>query len=262
MGEGLAEYAYTELGSRSIGIISIKNDNNTAAIIDGLGDGIKELAGKRSRAIRSESAITGTDEEIEEALKDLRKNNCSVCFVSLGTERMDAFFTKVEELKMTDITFLGPRSWGEADFVTMMQKHPAVKVVFPYASVISGNDDASSAQTEEAERFRIEYENRYGSDDIPTDNAALGYDSYLLLINAIHNAKSLEGWAIRDALLDMTDLRCVTGVFSFDSMGNVVRTVNLSTIKDDQVVTEYVTNKEAEAKELDDLETIQTTEDN
>ena len=175
---------------------------------------------------------------------------------------MDKLFSKVEELNLTDITFLGNRSWGSKDFVAMMGNHPDIKVVFPYSSVMVGDSSSTDNLTEEAQRFQIEYASKYGSDDIPTDSAALGYDSYLILINAIHNAKSLDGTAIRDAMLDLKDLKGVTGVFSFDSNGNVVRTVNLSTIKDGMVVSEYVTMSEAEAKDLEDIESTQNTEDN
>jgi branched-chain amino acid transport system substrate-binding protein len=127
-------------------------------------------------------------------------------------------------------------------------------------SVISGTAQSSDKQTEEAQRFQIEYESRYGADDMPTESAALGYDSYLILINAIHNAKSQEGPAIRQAMLDLRNLKGATGVFNFDERGNVVRTVNLSTISDDMVVSEYITKSEAEAKELENVEANQEAE--
>lgn len=262
MGEGLAEYAYRELKSRRIGVISIKNDSNTASIIDGFGDKIKSMAGKKKRAIKLTTEISPTEEEMKTALDELRKSRCDVCFVSLGTEAMDMFFTFAEEKGMTGITYLGTRNWGNYDFVQMMKKHKDIKVVFPYASVMTGTDSGSDNLTEEAERFQIEYQNRYGNEDIPSDYAALGYDAYLLVVNAIHNAKSTEGKAIRSAMLDLKDLKGVTGVFSFDEMGNVVRTVNLSTIKDDTVISEYVTKSEAEAKALEDIESTQNAEGN
>jgi branched-chain amino acid transport system substrate-binding protein len=120
--------------------------------------------------------------------------------------------------------------------------------------VLSGTNSTSDAQTEEAQRFQIEYNSRYGDDDIPTEYAALGYDSYLILINAIHNAKSLEGNDIRAAVRGFKELKCSTGTFTFDDRGNVVRSVNLSTIKDGKAVSEYVTAKETEAKSLSELE--------
>lgn len=261
MGEGLAEYAYRELGSRGIGIISLKNDSSTASVIDGFEDKIKHLAKRKSNAITATTEIASTSEEdMKAALESIREVNCDVCFVSLGTEAMDSFFTLAESMGLKNVTFLGTRSWGKSDFVSMMEKHPDIKVVFPYVSVIDSKNTSENL-TEEAQRFQIQYQNRYGSDNTPTEYAALGYDSYLLLINAIHMAKSQEGEDIRDAILGIKDLQGVTGVFSFDDKGNVVRTVNLSTIREGSVVSEYVTRSEAEAKELEELEQV-TTENN
>jgi branched-chain amino acid transport system substrate-binding protein len=120
--------------------------------------------------------------------------------------------------------------------------------------VLSKTGDIDDSQSEEGQKFRIEYANRYGDADIPTDNAALGYDSYLLLINAIHNAKSLEGPAIREAIWNFEGLKCATGTFSFDKTGNVVRSVTLATIRDGKAVLEYTTDSEAEAKRLEQIE--------
>ena len=260
MGEGLAEYAYRQLGSSNIDIVSLKNDSSTAALIDGFDEKIRFYTRyEYSDPINSRIEISQDEEEMKDAINKIASDKCDVCFVSLGTGMMDTFFTMAEEKKLTDVTFIGPRSWGMSDFTEMMKKHTDIKIVFPYASVISGSSEASDALTEEADRFQLEYEARYGSDDVPTEDAALGYDSYLILINAIHNAKSTEGKDIRAAIADLKDLRGATGVFSFDDRGNVVRTVNLSTIKDGKVVSEYVTRSEAEAQKLEDVEETQET---
>ena len=261
MGEGLAEYAYKKMESRDISLISLRNDSSTAALIDGFKHKIRKYTKKKKlKVIKDDISISQDENEISDALDRIRQNGSTVCFVSLGTETMDTLFRMAEEKGLTDVTFLGPRSWGNSDFVQMMNKHPDIKVVFPYMSVISGSSQASDAQTEEAQRFQLEYESRYGYDDIPTEDAALGYDSYLLLINAIHNAKSTEGKDIRKAMLELKELRGATGVFSFDERGNVVRTVNLSTITDGVVLSEYVTKSEAEAAKLSDVEDTQIDE--
>lgn len=256
MGEGLAEYAHEELESDKIGIISLRNDTGTAAMIEGFEDKIKELAGKRSKKIVLNEEISVSDEEIEKALDKIGFRSVDACFVSLGVKEMDRLLTLAEERGLTGdaVTYLGTRSWGEADFTAMMKKHPDAKVVFPYESVLSKTNDTSDTATEEAQKFQIQYANRYGSDDIPTDNAALGYDSYLIILNAIHNAKSLEGDAIKRALDNLEGIRCVTGDFSFDRRGNVRRSLTLSTVKDGAPVTEYVTDSEASAKKLEDVE--------
>lgn len=254
MGEGLAEYAYEELGSTKIGVISIKNDTSTSALLDGFYDKIKELAGKRSRAIAMSKEIVTDETEMRAALREIKSTGVDVCFVSMGPEEMDTFLADAEEMGLSGVTFLGTRSWGDDAFISMMDKHRGVKVVFPYETVLSKPGDSEDSQSEEGQKFRIEYANRYGDADIPTDNAALGYDAYLLLINAIHNAKSLEGSAIREAMRDFDGLKCATGEFTFDKTGNVVRAVTLATIRDGKAVLEYTTDSEAKAKKLDNLE--------
>ncbi len=265
MGEGLAEYAYDGLGSNKIGVISIKNDTSTSALLDGFYSKIKKLAGKRSKAIAVDTEITPGENEMKDALRKIRSSGVDVCFVSMGAEEMDTFFGNAEEMGLRNVTFLGTRSWGGDDFISMMNKHKGIKVVFPYETVISSPGDDADSQSEEGQKFRIEYANRYGDDDIPTDNAALGYDSYLLLINAIHNAKTPpgetndvpkppEGSKIREAMRNFDGLKCATGVFSFDNTGNVVRSVTLATIKDGKAVLEYTTDSEAHSKRLEDIE--------
>ena len=256
MGEGLAEYAAKELGSDRIAVVSLKNDSSVSALLEGFDSRIKRIAGKRSRVVAMTEEISPAEDEMKKVLTDIRRKGVDVCFVSMGAEEMDIFLTMAEEMGLENVTFLGTRIWGNPAFISMMEKHKSIKVVFPYESVLTKNDDTSDTYTEEAQRFQIEYANRYGADDMPTDNAALAYDSYLLLINAFHNAKSTEGADIRKAMLDFDGLKCATGLFTFDDNGNVVRSVTLSTIKDGKPVTEYVTKTEAEAKELEDLENV------
>ena len=260
MGQGLAEYACAEKGSEKIGIVSLKNDSSVAALIDGFETGVKSLKGRKSRAIVSQQEITASEKDMREALFNLQIKGADICFAPLGMENMDLFFKIAEEREMQDMIFLGNRSWGEDDFIAMMEKHPDIKVVFPYESVLSGTGSTSDAITEEAQRFQIEYANRYGSEDTPSYNAALGYDAYLLLINAIHNAKSLEGYKIKAALHQLSNMKCATGTFSFDYTGNVVRSVTLSTLKEGKPVNEYFSETEAKSEELQDVEEQQKEE--
>ena len=260
MGEGLAEYAAGHLGSDSIAVVSVKNDSSVSALLEGFDSRIKRIAGKRNRAVVLTEEISPVEEDMRKVLTEIRRKGADVCFVSMGAEEMDIFFALAEEMGLDNVTFMGTRSWGDPAFISMMEKHKDIKVVFPYESVLTKNNDTSDTYTEEAQRFQIEYANRYGADDTPTDNAALAYDSYLLLINAFHNAKSTEGADIRKAMMDFEGLKCATGSFTFDATGNVVRAVTLSTIKDGKPVTEYVTKTEAEARELEDLENVVTEE--
>lgn len=254
LGAGVAEYAYEKLGSTKIAVARLKNDTTTTAAVEGFQDKIKKLAGKKSDAIVANLEIGDTDEDIEKAFKTIKKKDADVCYIPLGTVMMDKLFTLVEKNNMTDIVFLGARNWGEDDFVDMMKNHPDIKVVFPYVSVLSSANEATRELTEETMKFQIEYANKYGNDDAPTDHAALGYDAYRLLINAIHNAGSIEGRDIREALYDFENVKCVTGTFDFDQSGNIIRSVNLSTLKKGKIVSEYITKKAEKASDVEQIE--------
>ena len=260
-GEGLAEYAVSALNSRRLGVVSIKNDTGVSALLDGFDNKVGKLVGKRRSAVMLTEELTPTEDEMSKVLQSIKTNAIDVCLVTLGTEDMDRFFTLAEDMGLTDVVFMGTRNWGDSAFISMMENHRDIKVVFPYESVLTKNDDTSDTYTEEAQRFQIEYANRYGADDIPTDNAALAYDSYLLIINAFHNAKTDNGADIRAAMMDFDGIKCATGLFTFDDNGNVKRAVTLSTLKDGKPVTEYVTKSEAKAKVLEDPESVNPEEE-
>ena len=251
MGSGVAEYAYSELGSTHIAVITAKNDTAATALMDGFDDKIKELAGKKSKAVVMQEETSMSDKEIASLIKSMKAASVDTVFMPMGTESMDRFFKAVEKNNLTSVTFIGTQAWGEEDFIGMMEKHPKIKVAFPYESVLSSSNSTSDALTAEAQRFQIEYANKYGSDDQPSHYAALGYDSYLLIINAIHNADTLDGPSVKFALSRIKGFKGATGEFAFDNNGNTVRSVNISTIKGGKVVSIYITVSTTEAKELE-----------
>lgn len=254
MGGGAADYACSQLASTHIGIISPKNDTMASALIDGFKSNVKAILGKDNEAIVLNREINADASNAKKLIKKIKKENVDTLFIPFGTEAMDKIFTLMEKNGLTNITFIGDRGWGSPEFVEMMKKHPRIKIAFPYLAVLNTDKLSSEKLTKEAERFEIEYAAKYGDEDIPTENAALGYDSYLLLINAIHNANSLKGSAIRKSLLSLKDVRCATGIFNFDKNGNTVREVNISTIKNGEVVSLHVTDTQTKAEEIGGIE--------
>lgn len=266
-GEGVADYAYNTLGSRHIGIVTAENDTTATALLDGFNDKIKKAtksaddedaeADSQTAAgsdkdtnndpVVMNEAVTTDDNDFSKVIAKMKKNNVDTVLATLGAESMDAFFSAVESAGLTKVKFIGTRAWGSGDFVKMMENHKKIKVAFPYHSISGSNEEL----TKEAEKFRIQYAIKYGDEDIPNDSAALGYDSYLLMVNAIHNAGSLKGKDIRAALLKLDNVKCATGTFSFDEKGNTVRAVNISTIKDGKVVSLKMTDQTTEKTEIE-----------
>lgn len=253
MGAGLAEYVYSSLGSRSLAIFGIQNDSVMETFLDGFKQGLKRQNNDYSKYIKIDKLLSMTQDSSDSIIEDIKKSGVDCVFIPIGTNKLDKVFTKIEEANLTNITFIGNKSWGSDDFVNMMKKHPNIKVAFPYAAVMSASKYKTSILTEETQRFQIEYANYYGEDDIPSDNAARGYDAYLILINAIHKANSTNGPDIRKAITELNAIKCATGVFSFDNNGNIIRAVNISTIVDGEVRSLYVTTQTSKAETIEEI---------
>ena len=260
-GAGLAEYAYSVLGSRKMAIVSMKNDSANTTMQRGFTSKVIELeqssasdSSSSSSSIVYKKSVDVDFEGFGKLVKNIRASGADVVMLPFGAEKSDKLFSAIEKENLEDkITFIGSSSWNSEEFVYMMKMHPNIKVVFPSDSVFSAGKTTTKSVTAETQRFVIEYANKYGNDSEPTSNAALGYDSYLLAINAINKANSKKPADIRKALSELSGVRGATGVFTFDKDGNPIKSVNLSTIKSGKVISLYVTNDKTTAEALEKI---------
>lgn len=247
-GDGLAEYALRELNSKNVAIITLKNDSTIQTMKSAFQKRVKKAKHNKASIVLDESIETNKF-DAKKLAKQIRESGADTVFVPIGLEKANLLFTQVEKQGLTDITFLGNQDWSTTDLLTLAKKHPKIKMAFTSDNVLNGND-TSDAITAETQRFLVKYANKYGEDDIPTQHSALGYDAYMLVINAINNAKSLDPKDIRDALAETDNLRCATGTFKFDKDGNPIRQVNISTVKNGKVVSAYVTQNSSTAESM------------
>ena len=79
------------------------------------------------------------------------------------------------------------------------------------------------------QNFVQAYKKRFGS--TPDSNASLGYDSVLVLVDAIKRAGSTDRAKIRDALAATKDYPAVTGAITFDANRNPTKNAVVLTVK-------------------------------
>lgn len=249
-GAGLAEYAFEKLGTKKVGIVATQNDSAIDELIDGFTTQYQQLSKNAVKRTKRSSAggevvltenVRINDFDAKSIVDSIAESEAEAILLPLGTEQCDAIFSEAEKAGLADkVTFLGiGRMWDENSFIAMKQKHPKIKIAFTSDSVLGEGATTTGAVTAETQRFLIEYGNMYGDKSNPSENAALGYDSYLLLINAMNQAQSFDPKDIRDALANIEGLRCATGVFSFSETGTPIRSVNIATLDKDIVVTIY-----------------------
>lgn len=261
IGQYLAEYAVERLKAKNVGIIKIRNDDAHRSIIRNFKNKVDGYD-SNNHALSLNTTIDPDEKDFSEVLDEVKKSEAKVIFMPIGVKKADLMFTQIENMKMTDITFIGTKDWNNEDFIDMMKNHPDIKVAFPSDTIVTEDNKTDKNAAMEANKFLLEYQLKYGEDAIPSQNVALGYDAYLLLMNAINTAGSLDREAIRDALAETYDLKCVTGTFRFSKDGNPVRPVNIAVLKNGKPVLDYLANAVTPSKKEEPvIETIEKAED-
>lgn len=253
-GTGLAEYTIKELSAKKVAIITIQNDSTQEKMRSAFKARLRKERKKSGPEVVLDESIGINEFNMVKLAKQIQKSGTEVVFSPIGLEKADLLYQQIEKRNMTNIRFLGNQEWLTEDFLKMKEKHPQIKISFTSDNVLNSGGTAETGFTAETQRFLVKYANRYGQRDIPTQNTVLGYDAYMLTINAINNARSLKPTDIRDALADTKDLRCATGVFNFDRDGNPVRRVNISTVRDGKLVSAYVTKSKTKADSMKKIE--------
>lgn len=125
-----------------------------------------------------------------------------------------------------DGVILGSDSWGNIELVTLCGAEcEGYYFTTHYAADIA---------TPKAQAFIQAYESAYGK--TPDDVAALTYDSFGLLFEAIQSAGQLDRQAVRDALAAITSYEGVTGNMQFQGTGDPVKSAVILQIKDGKFV--------------------------
>ncbi|MEN6514936.1 MAG: ABC transporter substrate-binding protein [Fervidobacterium sp.] len=78
------------------------------------------------------------------------------------------------------------------------------------------------------------FKKEYGT--LPAMNAALGYDAYMLILNAIERAKSKDPVKINDAIRATKGFQGVSGTINIDKNGDAIKTVIVAQVKDGKFV--------------------------
>jgi len=88
----------------------------------------------------------------------------------------------------------------------------------------------AGAITPMSKTFLDQYDAKYHTEG--NAFAALGWDAYMLLLDAIERADSIDGDAIADALYETMGFEGATGWISLDENGDAVKSAVIKTIKD------------------------------
>ncbi|MCQ2551410.1 MAG: ABC transporter substrate-binding protein [Clostridia bacterium] len=226
-GDSLGKYVGKNLKARKVAVFRQQDDDNTLEVTNNF---IKNAEKYNGTDVVTQQYFKVEDTDYTPYLQQILKKRATVMFCPIGVKSADVLFTQVENMRMTDITFVGTNGWYNDDFIKMMRKHPKIKVIV--ASEFAGEKADSKA----AERFLDEYRAEYGEYQVPSQRMALAYDAYVLAINSIEKAGTTYGKAIIDEILATKDFTGVTGNISMDKNGRASKPIIINTFEDGKFV--------------------------
>lgn len=210
-GKVMANYA-VQNGAKTAAVIMQNGDDYSIGLGNFFIDAFKDLTGSDASIIDT-SYFQTNDTDFNAILTNIKAKNPDVIFAPSSATTAPLIIKQARALGINAL-IMGGDTW----------ENPAVIDVAGADAegiVLSTFFDESDPVTEEAKKFVEGYKKELGDKEpiIPAV-AALGYDAYLLMLNAIERAGSTDGTAIKDALNATKDFEGVTGVINFTEEGD------------------------------------------
>lgn len=229
-GDILAKYLLSQKKETTAGVLLPKGDDAALAMATAFTDRMKAETG-------NENAIV-VYEEYKPGAKDFSKQlqivkDSGVKSVILPGEMSDAanIIKQAKSMGLSTV-FLGDTDWSSNDFYKQVGT-AAAKDNIAFVNFF----DAKETINEESEKFLKAYREKYGADTVPQDGVALGYDTYLIALNAIDKADDdADANDVRKVLAGQTQFQGASGMITFNSTGDPIKTAYISTWENGKVV--------------------------
>ncbi len=218
-GPVMAKFALNTLKVKRVGLMV----SSSSAYSVGLAKYFKEAFTAAGGTIVIEQKYQEGDRDFKAQLTAIRAAGVEAIF-NPGYYNEGALMVKqARDLGIT-VPMFGADSWEAEALIQLGGK--AIEGVF-LCSHYSPQDPSPRVQ-----EFVDAYRQRWGEGFAPDSNASLGYDSVLVLADAIRRAGSTDRAAIRDALAATKDFEAVTGTITIDPRRDASKSAVIITVKD------------------------------
>jgi len=221
-GTVVAKFALENLGTtRAAVLYDVASDYNK-----GIAEYFKQTYEANGGTIVAFETYTTGDKDFTAQLTKIKDANPEVIFLPNYYSEVPLQIQQAHRLGITT-PFLGSDSWGGGDLIGLCGSDCEGY----YYSTHYAPDNATTV----AQAFINDYVAAYGS--TPDDVAALTYDSFGLLWQALVSAGEVDRQAVRDALAQISNFEGVTGVMRFqDGSGDPIKSAVILQIVDGKAI--------------------------
>src|SRR5271157_1614374 len=217
-GRVVAKFALDNLKAKKAAVLyDVASDYNK-----GIAEYFKATFEQNGGQVVAFETYTTNDKDFSGQLTKIKKAAPDVIFLPNYYSEVPLQIQQAKRLGIA-VPFLGSDSWGSAELLKLCGKD--------CEGYYFSTHYAADAATPQATKFIQAFQAKYNV--LPDDVAALTYDAFRLLLQAIKSAGSLDRQAVRDALAKVPKYDGVTGTMQFkEGSGDPVKDAVILQIKE------------------------------
>lgn len=232
-GDLLAKYVLEQKQETTAGVLIPNNDDVAMAMATTFVDRI-EAETENEDAITAYETYKPGQKDFTKPLKAIQESGVKSVLLPGDSADSANIINQAADMGM-DVMFLGPTDWSSKEFRSELSSSVS-KEHLAFVNFFTADDTIN----QESEKFLEAYHEKYGKDKEPEDSVALGYDTYLIAINAVNDAgNDPSGNDIRKVLASAKEFQGASGNITFNTEGDPLRSAQISTWEGKKIVSTY-----------------------
>ena len=214
----MANFATNDLKAKT----AVLYVDNQSPYAKGLAQFFEESFIKQGGQILAKEAFVPEDQDFKATLTKIKGLNPDVIYVPAYYEPVGKIVKQSREIGI-NVPILGGDGWDSP-------KLPEIAGAAALNNTFFTNHYSSQQDDPTIKSFVEKYQAKFGQ--VPDTFAALGYDTAILLVDAVKRSEDGTPEKIKDALISAKEVQAVTGKLSFDENHNPIKGAVILEMKD------------------------------
>lgn len=226
-GSVMANYAFNEGGFKKVAIIQEVSSDYSVPLAKIFTEAFQKLTGDKN-CITSVGNYNTGDQDFSAQLTAIKNSDAEAIFFPGNFTESALIMKQARELGIT-IPFLGTDTWETPEVID-------IAGAAAEGAIYSSFYDPEAPLTEMTTTFLDAFAKKYGKDELAAGVTACGFDAYLLAIQTIEKAGTVDGPTLRDTLATTENFEGATGFITLDENGDAIKPAVIKTIENGNFV--------------------------